>query len=463
MRLHAVVLAAGQGKRMKSKLFKVLHQVCGKPMVLHVVDMLRELSVERTVVVVGHGAEAVKGAVADRAEYAMQEQQLGTGHAVLQAAPLLEQEEGLTLVLYGDTPLLTAETIRQMVEAHRKNGAAATLLTAQMPDPKGYGRIIRDESGEVTSIVEEKDCNPEQRGITEINTGTYCFDNRKLFAALHNVTNHNAQSEYYLTDVIGILQQAGEKVAGFVMSDPAESIGVNDRIALSEVEAIMRRRINRKHMTEGVTLIDPDSTYIEADVRIGSDTIIYPGTVLRGHTVIGEDCIIGPQTEMTDSVVGSGSEIKRSVLLEAETGVNAHVGPFAYLRPGTKLRANVKIGDFVEIKNAVIGEGSKVPHLSYVGDAEVGKNVNIGCGSITANYDGVNKHKTEIGDNAFIGSNSNLIAPVRIGNDAYVVAGSTITHAVNDGDLAIARARQANKPGYAEKLKKRIRGNKLSE
>lgn len=460
MSLHAIVLAAGQGKRMKSKLYKVLHPVCGKPMVLHVVDLAKALGAERTVVVVGHGAEAVRAAMGERAEFVMQEQQLGTGHAVMQAAPLLAEADGTTIVLYGDTPLLTAETVGQMVKAHQAQGGAVTLLTAHLANPTGYGRIIRDDSGAVIGIVEEKDCTEEQRRITEINTGTYCFDNRKLFAALKQITNENAQGEYYLTDVIGIMNQAGEKAAGFVMSDPMESIGVNDRVALAEVEALMRRRINHRHMLQGVTIIDPEQAYIDVDVQIGQDTVIHPGTILRGHTVIGTDCEIGPDTEITDSTIGSGCVIKRSVLLEAETADQVNIGPYAYLRPGAKLAAKVKVGDFVEIKNAVIGEGSKVPHLSYVGDAEVGSGVNIGCGSITANYDGMHKHKTIIEDDVFIGSNTNLIAPIRIGKGAYVVAGSTITHEVPDGDVAIARSRQTNKPGYAEKIKNRKRGNK---
>jgi len=439
-------------------LFKVLHPVCGKPMVQHVIDMLEAVQAARKVVVVGHGADSVKATVGSRVEYALQDEQLGTAHALMQAAPLLEDEEGLTLVVYGDTPLLSADTIELMLDAHRKQAAAVTLLTAIMPNPAGYGRIIRGEAGGVESIVEDKDCTPEQRAITEINTGTYCFDNRKLFAALRQVTNDNAQGEYYLTDVIGIMRKAGERAAGFVMSDHTESTGVNDRVALAEVEAIMRRRINHKHMMAGVTLIDPESTYIEADVRIGSDTVIEPGSVLRGQTVIGEDCLIGPQTEITDSIIGAGSTIRRAVLLEAETGMKVNVGPFAYLRPGTKLGDGVKVGDFVEIKNAVIGVGSKIPHLSYVGDATVGSHVNIGCGVITANYDGIHKHRTEIEDDAFIGSNSNLIAPVRVGKGAYVVAGTTITHNVNEGDVAIARVKQTNKPGYADVLRARIRG-----
>jgi bifunctional UDP-N-acetylglucosamine pyrophosphorylase/glucosamine-1-phosphate N-acetyltransferase len=457
LHIHAIVLAAGQGTRMKSKLFKVLHKVCGKPMVKHIVDMLQKVQVDRTVIVVGHGASMIKNALGDQVEYAIQEQQLGTGHAVIQTAALLEALEGVTLILYGDTPLLTEETIRNLIQIHTQRQAVGTLLTAQMEHPTGYGRVVRDEQGVVLRIVEEKDCTEEERKIKEINTGTYCFNNRQLFEALHQVTNDNAQGEYYVTDVIGILHKAGQHIEGYCMSDPAEATGVNDRVALSQVEAILRKRINKQHMLNGVTFINPDTVYIDTEVTIGADTVIHPECSLRGSTVVGSDCIIGPQTEIIDSILHDGVHVKQSVLDHAEVGMDSNIGPFAYLRPGTKLAAKVKIGDFVEVKNSTIGEGSKVPHLSYVGDAHIGKNVNIGCGSITANYDGVQKHITQIDDNAFIGSNSNLIAPIHIGKGAYVVAGSTITHNVADDELAIGRSRQMNKPGYAAKLKARIK------
>ncbi|MGG3509287.1 bifunctional UDP-N-acetylglucosamine diphosphorylase/glucosamine-1-phosphate N-acetyltransferase GlmU [Paenibacillus lautus] len=455
MKRFAIVLAAGQGKRMKSKLYKVLHPVCGKPMVGHVLQTVQQVNCERSVVVVGHGAETVRAYLQDAAEYVLQEQQLGTGHAVKQAKELLGGEEGSTIVICGDTPLVTSETLENLLKLHESNNAAATVLTAHMDNPKGYGRVIRGEDGSAFRIVEQKDCSPEEDAVTEINTGTYCFDNKKLFAALDNVTNQNAQQEYYLTDCVGILKQAGETVLAYQTDDYAESIGVNDRLALSEAEGFMRERINRKHMLNGVTIIDPASTYIGADVKIGSDTVLYPGTVLKGNTVIGEDCVIGPDTDIEDSVIADGASVNHSVLSSAEVGTRTSVGPFAYLRPGAKLGDDVKVGDFVEVKNATIDNGSKVSHLSYVGDAKVGKNVNIGCGAITVNYDGYNKSITEIEDDAFIGSNVNLIAPVKVGKGAFVVAGSTITHSVSDNDLAIARQRQENKPGYAEKIRAR--------
>jgi len=460
MKRMAVVLAAGLGKRMKSKLHKVLHPVCGKPMVGHVLDAVAEAGCGRTIVVVGHGAEAVKSFVGERAECVLQAEQLGTGHAVLQAGALIGGEDGTTVVVCGDTPLIRPETIRDMLETHERSGAAATLLTADVPDPTGLGRIIRGADGHVVRIVEHKDCNEDELKITEINAGTYCFDNRKLFEALGKVKNDNAQGEYYLTDVIGILHGAGETIAAYRTPDPAEAAGVNDRMALAEAERLMRERINRKHMAAGVTIIDPAATYIDAGIEIGADTVIWPGTVLRGRTVIGEDCVIGPQADITDSIIGPSVTIRHSVLLEAEVAEGCAIGPYANLRPGSKLAAGVKIGDFVELKNATLGEGTKVSHLSYVGDAVVGRDVNIGCGTITVNYDGYNKSVTEIGDRAFIGSNVNLIAPVKIGEDAYVVAGSTITHDVGPNDMAIARERQVNKEGYAERIRARARAKK---
>ncbi|MEW4372776.1 bifunctional UDP-N-acetylglucosamine diphosphorylase/glucosamine-1-phosphate N-acetyltransferase GlmU [Paenibacillus kandeliae] len=460
MKRLAVVLAAGKGKRMKSKLYKVLHPVCGKPMVGHVVDTVKQINCERSVVIVGHGAETVKAYLGERAEYALQSEQLGTGHAVSQAEPLIGSEQGITIVICGDTPLVTPETLENLIAHHEAEGAAVSILTASMPDPTGYGRIIRGEDGGVRKIVEQKDGNAEELAVHEINTGTYCFDNELLFAALKHVDNNNAQGEFYLTDCIPILREQGKRIAAYETMDIAESIGVNDRVALSDAEQFMRERLAKKHMLNGVTIIDKASTYIGADVEIGSDTILYPGTILKGNTVIGEDCIIGPNTEIENSSVGSGTTIRQSVASEVKVGDRVNVGPFAYLRPGTELADEVKVGDFVELKNAKIGHGSKVPHLSYVGDAEVGSGVNIGCGAITANYDGYNKFKTIIEDDVFIGSNSNLIAPVRVGKGAYVVAGSTITSDVGESDLAIARARQENKAGYADKIRAKAKAIK---
>jgi len=450
--IHAVVLAAGQGTRMKSKLYKVLHPVCGKPMVQHVVDTLADMRVEDVVVVVGHGADAVRATLGDRVTYALQQEQLGTAHAVQQAVPFLQEKHGTTFILYGDVPLLSVETLTSLLQYHEEQQAAATVLTATLSDPTGYGRIIRSETGEVLRIVEHKDATEAERAIREINTGIYCFDNQKLLQALAQVSNNNAQGEYYVTDCVGILREAGEKVAAFAAEDPDETMGVNDRVQLAEAEAYMRKRIAKRHMKNGVTIIDPATTYIGADVIIGQDTVIYPGTHLRGQTTIGADCVVGPQADLTNVQVEDGVTISYAVLADSRVANQAVVGPFAYIRPGSEIGPQVKIGDFVEVKNAKIGKGTKVPHLSYVGDAEIGEGVNIGCGTITVNYDGAVKHKTTVGDGAFIGCNTNLVAPVAVGRNAYVAAGSTINQNVPDDALAIARARQENKLGYANRL-----------
>ncbi|AMA74524.1 MULTISPECIES: bifunctional UDP-N-acetylglucosamine diphosphorylase/glucosamine-1-phosphate N-acetyltransferase GlmU [Aneurinibacillus] len=449
----AVVLAAGQGTRMKSKLYKVLHPVCGKPMVQHVVDSLKELDMARIVVVVGHGADKVKEQLGNAVEYAMQEEQLGTAHAVMQVAPILKGKKGTTLVLSGDEPLISSETLSALVAHHEAKQAAGTILTRIMDNPTGYGRIIRGEDGAVERIVEQKDANEEEQRVREINTGTYCFDNEKLFSALEKVDNNNTQGEYYLTDVIEILKKQGERIEASVTEEI--TIGVNDRVALAKAEALMRERILTKHMREGVTIIDPSSTYIETDVVIGRDSVIYPGTLIGAGTVIGEECIIGPHSQLKNCQVGDRVEIKHSVLMDSRVDSDATVGPFAYIRPHSHIGEGAKVGDFVEIKNTSLGKGSKVSHLTYLGDAEIGENVNVGCGTVTVNYDGVNKYKTIVKDRSFIGCNVNLVAPVTVGEGAYIAAGSTVTTDVPDGALAIARERQINKEDYAKKIIKK--------
>ncbi|KFF57524.1 bifunctional N-acetylglucosamine-1-phosphate uridyltransferase/glucosamine-1-phosphate acetyltransferase [Bacillus subtilis] len=451
----AVVLAAGQGTRMKSKLYKVLHPVCGKPMVEHVVDEALKLSLSKLVTIVGHGAEEVKKQLGDKSEYALQAEQLGTAHAVKQAQPFLADEKGVTIVICGDTPLLTAETMEEMLKEHTQREAKATILTAVAEDPTGYGRIIRSQNGAVQKIVEHKDASEEERFVTEINTGTYCFDNEALFRAIDQVSNDNAQGEYYLPDVIEILKNEGETVAAYQTGNFQETLGVNDRVALSQAEQFMKERINKRHMQNGVTLIDPMNTYISPEAVIGSDTVIYPGTVIKGEVQIGEDTIIGPHTEIMNSSIGSRTVIKQSVVNHSKVGNNVNIGPFAHIRPDSVIGNEVKIGNFVEIKKTQFGDRSKASHLSYVGDAEVGTDVNLGCGSITVNYDGKNKYLTKIEDGAFIGCNSNLVAPVTVGEGAYVAAGSTVTEDVPGKALAIARARQVNKDDYVKNIHKK--------
>jgi bifunctional UDP-N-acetylglucosamine pyrophosphorylase / glucosamine-1-phosphate N-acetyltransferase len=450
--IFAVVLAAGQGTRMKSKLYKVLHPVCGKPMVEHVIDHVGSLNVARVVTVVGHGAELVKETLGEKSEYVLQAEQLGTAHAVQQAEPILGNLEGTTLVVCGDTPLIRPETMQALFAHHEAQNAKATILTAVAQNPTGYGRILRDADGQVSQIVEQKDATLEQQQVKEINTGTYCFDNKALFDALKQVNNDNAQGEYYLPDVIEILQKQGEIVSAYVTEDFDETLGVNDRFALSQAEELMRARINERHMRNGVTIINPATTHISVDTTIGSDTVILPGTIIEGKTVIGEDCKIGPNSHIVDSVIGDSTTIHSSVILSSQVGNATAVGPFAHLRPDSSLGDHVKIGNFVEVKKSKLGNDTKVSHLSYIGDAEIGNNVNVGCGSITVNYDGKNKYQTIIEDDVFVGCNSNLVAPVKLGKGSFVAAGSTITKEVPEEALAIARARQENKQGYVSKL-----------
>jgi bifunctional UDP-N-acetylglucosamine pyrophosphorylase / glucosamine-1-phosphate N-acetyltransferase len=449
---YAVILAAGQGTRMRSKLYKVLHPVCGKPMVQHVVDQINKLKIKEMVTVIGHGAEMVQAELGNVSHYVLQEQQLGTAHAVMQARTLLEGKQGVTIVVCGDTPLITAETMESLFKQHEELSAKATILTAKIENPTGYGRIIRNESGLVEKIVEHKDATEEERQINEINTGTYCFDNTALFDALKNVSNDNVQGEYYLPDVIEILKKQGEVVTAFQTEELEETLGVNDKVALAEAERIMRNRTNESHMRSGVTIIDPAATYIETDVEIGQDTVIYPGTMLKGKTTIGADCKIGPNSEIDSCQIGDETVVRQSVAHKSSIGARVNIGPFAHIRPDSDINDEVKIGNFVEIKKAVFGKGSKASHLSYIGDAEVGSDVNIGCGSITVNYDGKNKYLTKIEDGVFIGCNSNLVAPVTIGKGAYVAAGSTITKNVPGNALSIARAQQVNKENYVQKL-----------
>ncbi|MGM8366146.1 bifunctional UDP-N-acetylglucosamine diphosphorylase/glucosamine-1-phosphate N-acetyltransferase GlmU [Virgibacillus sp. W0181] len=452
---YAIILAAGQGTRMKSKLYKVLHPILGRPMIQHVIGNLKSLQLNKQITIVGFGADKVMDEVGDQSEFVVQEEQLGTAHAVQQAESLLKDQQGTTIVVCGDTPLITTETFEKLFAYHEERNAKATILTTEVQDPTGYGRVIRNEHKEVERIVEHKDANDKELLVNEVNTGTYCFDNQTLFAALQEVSNDNAQGEYYLPDVIEILQKRADKVEAFLTTDSDETAGINDRVALANAEETMKRRINASHMRNGVTLMDPSNTYIGPDVTIEPDVIIYPGSIISGQTTIKSDSVIGPHTEITDCTIGELTVVKQSVVKDSEIGNRVTIGPFAHIRPESLIGNDVKVGNFVEVKKSTFGNKSKASHLSYIGDAKLGENVNVGCGTITVNYDGKNKHLTTIEDDAFIGCNSNLVAPVTIEKGAYVAAGSTITKDVPEEALSIARARQTNKEGYAAKIKNR--------
>jgi bifunctional UDP-N-acetylglucosamine pyrophosphorylase/glucosamine-1-phosphate N-acetyltransferase len=446
--LAVVIMAAGKGTRMKSKLPKVLHKIAGKALIEHVLDAVSQIGTERPVVILGHGREAAEVLLADRCQIAVQNEQLGTGHAVMQALPYLNEEDDV-IVLSGDQPLLKPDTLLYLIELHREQKAAATVLTARLNEPYGYGRIIKNVQ-ELERIVEEKDATPAEREISEINTGTYCFKVLELKKALSQITPKNIQGEYYLTDVFNIFLAKGAKVLIHCTLDADEALGINSRSQLAEAEKIYYQRVRQYWMNEGVTIVDPASTFIDAEVKLASDVSLLPFTILKGKTEIHEDAVIGPQVLIESCTCGKGCEINYTVAREAVISEDCKVGPYAYLRPGTYLEANVKIGDFVEIKKSHIGTGTKVPHLSYIGDAEIGKSVNIGAGTITCNYDGFKKSPTTICDHAFIGSNTNLVAPVEIGEGAVTGAGSTITKNVPARALAVERSKQIIKNQYAK-------------
>jgi bifunctional UDP-N-acetylglucosamine pyrophosphorylase / glucosamine-1-phosphate N-acetyltransferase len=443
----ALVLAAGEGTRMRSDLPKVAHAILGVPMVNYVVDAARGAGCERVVAVTGHRAEVVEEILGD-IECVRQDRQLGTGHAVMCARDTLA-ETGSLLVLSGDSPLIRAETIAALVAAREESDAAAVVLTAHLDDPSGYGRIVRDRDGALCAIVEQKDCTADQCAIDEVNTGTYCFDAAALFAHLDRLGTDNAQGEFYLTDMVSLFVSEGLGVIGLVVDDPHETLGVNSRVQLAEATKVLQRRINERHMLAGVTMVDPDLVWIGPDVEIGRDTEILPMTFLTGATRIGTSVTLGPDTRVADSVVADGATIDSSVVIGSEVGPSASVGPVAYLRPGAVLGRNAKAGTCVEIKKSTVGEGSKVPHLSYIGDATIGAGVNVGAGTITCNYDGFAKHETVIEDGAFIGSDTMLVAPVRIGAGAVTAAASAISRDVKAGSLAIERCDQRELEGWA--------------
>ena len=448
--VQVIIMAAGLGTRMKSRTAKVLHRAAGRPLIDYVVDLAAEVCDGPPVIVVGHQREAVQEHVGDRARYAVQAEQLGTGHAVLQAIDLVKGAKEV-LILSGDAPLTRPETLKGLVEEHRRSGNALTLLAMRLDDPALYGRIVRDRSGAVAKIVEAKDADEEQRKIREVNAGIYVFDGNELASNLKRLSTNNAQGEYYLTDLIAMLRDGGKRVGALVAGDPMEAIGVNSRAELATVESEIQRRVVERLMGEGVTFRNPATVVIDSTVSIGSDSVVYPFVTLEGNTRIGNACVIEPGVHLHNVTVGNDVHLKSgSVAEDAVIEDEATVGPYAHLRPGTRLGKHVKVGNFVETKKAVFGEGAKASHLSYIGDADVGADVNIGAGTITCNYDGVNKHKTVIEDGVFIGSDTQLVAPVRVGHGAYVGAGSTITKDVPADSLALSRVPQKIVEGWAK-------------
>lgn len=442
MGASAIILAAGSGTRMKSKKPKVVHELLGKPLVRWVVDSARTAGIDKVVAVVGHEREQVIPLVENDAAVVIQQNLIGTADAVMTCKDEFLGYDGSLLVLSGDSPLITPETLKALITKREKEQAAVVVLTMKSVNPFGYGRIVRDEEGNIERIVEQKDCTSEEAQITECNSGFYCFDAKTLFSALEQVGNENAQGEYYLTDVLEICRNAGRPVVGLQTAHPEECLGINSRGQLAQATAHAQRRINDRLMAAGVTMTDPTLVWIGPDVEVETDVELLPMTFLFGKCSIGEDSVVGPNSRLTDTTVGKGCVIDETVSIEARVDDGATTGPRAYLRPGAHLCAKAKAGTHVEIKNSEIGEGSKVPHLSYIGDTTIGKKANVGAGSITCNYDGVNKHRTVIGDGAFIGSDTMMVAPVEIGANAVVGAGSTITKNVSEGALGIERSQQ---------------------
>ena len=453
--LEVIILAAGLGTRMKSGTIKILHRAAGRPIIDYVLDLASDLSPNPPVMIVGYQREAVQKSVGTRARFAVQEEQKGTGHAVLQACGQVDPSRRV-MILSGDVPLTRIETLRRLLDEHERAGNALTLLTMKPNDPGLYGRIIRDENDAVIRIVEAKDASDEEKRIGEVNAGIYVFNGEHLFDNLRNLEPENAQKEYYLTDLLQVIRDAGHRVGALIADDPTEALGVNSRAELAQVENEIQRRVVVRLMTEGVTFRNPSTVVIDSTVAIGADTVVYPFVTLEGTTRIGEGCVIDPGVHLNNVTVGDDVHLKTGTVAEdAIIEDQATVGPYAHLRPGTRLGRRVKVGNFVETKKATFGEGAKASHLSYIGDAEVGADANIGAGTITCNYDGVRKHQTVIEDGAFIGSDSQLVAPVRVGRGAYVGAGSTITKDVPAGSLATSRAPQRVVEGWVEKRKKK--------
>jgi bifunctional UDP-N-acetylglucosamine pyrophosphorylase / glucosamine-1-phosphate N-acetyltransferase len=458
--VHVVILAAGKGTRMKSELPKVLHPVAGRALIDRVLETALALKPETTTMVIGHGADRLRAHLANRPEvgFVVQEPQLGTGHALLQTAPVLRGRQGTVILLSGDVPLLTTRTLEGLVETHRTAGAAVTVLTANVARPYGYGRIVRSQ-GNMTRIVEERDASAAQREIHEINSGIYAFALEPLFDALAGIGADNAQGEYYLPDLVAIYRRKRRVITTYTIANEAEIRGINSRTELAEVSAMVRQQKNEELMAAGVTLIDPQTTYIDPDVEIGADTVVHPCVFLERGTKIGGACEIQAGSRIVNSTIGDRVVIRNhSVVTDAAVASDATIGPFAHLRPGADVGQKAHVGNFVELKKTRLGAGSKANHLAYLGDAIIGANVNVGAGTITCNYDGRDKHQTVIEDGSFVGSNSTLVAPVTIGSGAYVAAASSVTDDVPSGALAIGRARQENKPGWVERRQSASKG-----
>ncbi|RVU55129.1 bifunctional UDP-N-acetylglucosamine diphosphorylase/glucosamine-1-phosphate N-acetyltransferase GlmU [Anaerosphaera multitolerans] len=451
----SIVLAAGEGTRMKSKTPKVLHEILGKPMLEYVIDSARESNIEKVSVIIGHGKEKINEYFQTK-DVVFREQPMGegipygTGFAVMQADGDYNDEDTV-IILNGDTPLIESKTLDEFIKYHEQGNFSCTILTAEMENPYGYGRIVRDEDAKIYKIVEQKDANEKEKLIREINSGIFAFKGEDLRRTLKSLNTDNAQGELYLTDLIKTLFEEGKRVGGYRLRNNSEILGVNSRDHLSKCTEIMRDRVNRYYMLEGVTLIDPKSVIIESSVKIGRDTVIYPGAILQGSTEIGENCTIYGTTRIVNSKIGDNTTIDNALIEDSTVGDSTKIGPYAHLRPKANVGDNVKIGNFVEVKNSNFGNGSKAGHLAYIGDADVGENVNVGCGVIFVNYDGKGKHRTEVGDNAFLGSNANLVAPVKVEEYGYIAAGSTITKDVLEGQLSVERAKQRNVDGWVEK------------
>lgn len=448
-----IIMAAGKGKRMKSNLPKVLHNLAGKPILNYVLEKVSQLEAKRKILVVGYKSDKIKELIGDKIEYVEQKEQLGTAHAVLQTKKLLSGFKGDVLILSGDVPFLTVKTIKGLLKYHQTNNFCCTLLSAVLKNPEGYGRIIRDKKGEIKEIIEEVDLSTDKKRITEINSGIYCFNKEKLFQALEEVAPNNKQGEYYLTDTVKILLGEGLTVGNIIVKDYSEILGINNRLDLADASQKVYQKTLQDLMLQGVTVVDPNSTFIEQGVKIGQDSIIYPFTIIEKDTKIGSNCFIGPYSHLIDADIGEGVRVWASLIESSIVKEGVNIGPYAHLRPETVVGKRAKIGNFVELKKTVMGEGSKASHLTYLGDAVIGKKVNIGAGTITCNYDGEKKNKTVIEDGVFIGSNNSLVAPVKLGKDSYTGAGSTITEDVPAGNLAVGRSRQKNISGWRKKKK----------